>query len=338
MTKEEFKIRCLGAAPTHLKTYIPKAVEFVSDAISDPFTSANVRLAIKFAGVLHGENLQFENAIMDKVEVLAALKINPLGIIVSEELHKQMLHDIEEIRMKFFGQKDPPYPEDIEKAVEWLEKECLDEVNQIRAKPQLDYNEFTKLITAAIPRYLRRKNDRLLTHDLKFSIERLTIPYRDKDGLPKRKQIYRGTPLYQLAEATKTMSADTDFSQDSILTFILTGTKPYLPAFKMRSVIKKSNKVQVDFFRGLDYDEFLSLHSKIRKSFSPRKKSLKEKNLEVYFLVSDLGGVPKKKKVEFWKKVKAEWNQIHPKEKYRNPDCLRIIYQRILKNVKPCTL
>ena len=52
-------------------------------------------------------------------------------------------------------------------------------------------------------------------------------------------------------------------------------------------------------------------------------------------MVQKRGGPPKGKgTVAFWESVRNEWNDLHPEHKYQNSKRVKIIYQRVIRNLK----
>jgi len=326
--KKEFKKKCLNKTHAHLKPFIPRAIECAEKIYDLKYTNANVAMVIQLAGEFYEILKQVDKP--SDLELL--LKFNPETAIMSDILLSEILPIVEEIRLRLFGEKSPPFPNNIEKATKWIQDESRKIPETMVKKPQLTYPEFLKLMTKTIPSYVMRKDQLLPGHRISYKIERLTISHRDVNGKQKNIQIFEGTKPFFLSENSRLLAQKTDFPQDSLITFILTGIRPYLPSIRIRTGMRRFGHVQIDFYRGMDYEEFLFLHRKLKSLFK-RKKTLNEKHFEVYRLVSKKGGIPRKGKSEFWEKLLKDWNKSHPNDKYGSPNNLRITYNRILKSV-----
>ncbi len=56
---------------------------------------------------------------------------------------------------------------------------------------------------------------------------------------------------------------------------------------------------------------------------------------EICQLVRKRGGPPKGKGIAaFWESVRNEWNDLHPEHKYQNSKGVKVIYQRVIWNLK----
>lgn len=331
MTKEEFLKYCEIKTPSHLKSLVPNAIESAKKSFNILYDKKEALKVIQLAEAIYSSMESIEKKSDPEIE----LYVTPETIIISEELVKEILPFIEKLRIELFNHKTPPFPDDLDKAIKWLEKEAEDETLSLQDKIKKNSNKENELIFNATLRDLFKLNkvfpDRIWT--IKYEI--LTLPYQDKNGFRKKTRVFKGTPLEMLAENTRILSENTNFTQQSLVNFILTGTKPSLPCMRLKQEIKTTYlKVNVEFFRSLDYKELLSLHRRIKKMFKLRMKSINWKHLEVYDLVDKNGGVPKKRKMKFWEKVWEEWNNHHPDAPFKSPGCLRVSYARILEGFK----
>jgi hypothetical protein len=326
--KKEFENRCKSRAQEKLRPYIPKAIEGVQKIDGLSGSRTDITKVIQLAG----EFYDLLRTVDKPTDLELLLKFNPETAIMSDMLLSDIHPIVEEIRLRLFGKKSPPFPNNIENSVTWIINESKNVPESVVKRPKLSLPEFIKLMKETIPSYTKRKEKFLPGHMISFRIEKLTIPYRDLNGNRKRMPILKGTKLFHLAINSKQIAQNTDFPQDSLITFILTGIRPYLPSFRIKTGIRKFGYVQIDFHRGMDYEEFLYLHRKL-KSFFKRKNTLNEKHFEVYRLVSKKGGIPQKNKSDFWAEVLEEWNNSHPDDKYGSANNLRITYNRIIKSV-----
>lgn len=326
--KQEFIKTCMRQAQKDIRPFIPQAVESAAKLYNITYSNADIAKVIMLAGDFHNSVKTTKNP--SDFEVL--LKFNPETAIITDMLISEISPIAEEIRARLFSDQKPPFPEDIIKAMNWIhnESKCIPQ-EIVRKLQQTPGSKRIELIRNTIPAYIDRKAKLLPGQMISIKFEPLTIPYRDSDGIRKHVQIFKGTKLFFLAETVRQLVENTGFSQDSLITFILTGIKPYFPSIKVKTGMKRFGYVQVEFHRGMDYEEFLFLHRKLKRLFQ-RKKTLNENHLDIFRLVSLKGGIPKKNKTKFWYDLLNEWNEAHPNDTYSNPNSLRITYNRIINN------
>lgn len=324
MNRQEFEIFCSSKASEEVKPYIKKAVR-TAESLKIDFFEANAFRVIMLAGAL-------ADAVKDLGGESAPetfLELSPEGLIHSDMLITEIQPSILKLRHAFFGAESPPFPNELEEAICWLDEETQKQAREL-AGSQPTLHEFHKTVTRTIPLYLKRKSRRLPGHQFKLTVETLTLQYRGIDGRMKKRPIIRGTPLHRIQHALQEISIDTGFAFDMLLEFLLIGIPPVLPAIRVRTTVKKSKVVSVDFLRSMRCEELMSLHKVLQHSFRTGRKSLSSRNLEVYQFVKERGGVPVKGSEAFWKRLYTEWNRAHPERKYESHSCLRIGYRRIM--------
>lgn len=325
MNREEFEIFCYGKAPESVKPYVKRAVR-TAEFLKIDFFEASASRVIMLAGALADavKDLGGESA------PKTLLELSPEGLIHADILIAEIQPSIMKLRHAFFGAESPPFPNEVDEAIRWLDEETHKQACELASYPsQPTLPEFQKIVTRTIPLYLKRKSRRLPGHQFKLIVEPLTIQYRGTDGQMKKRPIIRATPLHVIQDALQRISIDTGFAFDMLLVFLLTGIHPVIPALRIRTTVRKSKVVSVDFLRSMHNEELLSLHKVLQYAFRAGRKSLSSRSLEVYQFVNERGGIPVSGKEAFWRKLHTEWNLVHPERKFSSSGCLRVSYSRI---------
>jgi hypothetical protein len=326
MKQEEFEYYCSRRAPEHIRPFIKMAVRAAA-SLNIEFEEASVSRVVMMAGSLYDD---IKDIVAEKPpETL--LELSPEGIIHSDMLLTEILPSILEVRNAVSGADSPPFPNDIKGAIKWLDEETQKQAEELAKRTsQMTLPELIKMVTETIPRYLNRKSCSMPGHQLKLTVERLTLNYRSMTGQTKQRLIIRGTPLHSMAEKLRHVSTETGFPFEMLLIFLLTGIQPVLPGIRIRTSIKRSKTVSVDFLRSLSRREIMALHSVLRKAFRGGRKSFSLENFEIYQFVKGKGGVPMKGKKAFWIQLCREWNKARPDKRYKSYECFRVSYQRIV--------
>jgi hypothetical protein len=134
----------------------------------------------------------------------------------------------------------------------------------------------------------------------------------------------------------------------SLALFVLLDAKPLVLPYEM-SLVKSAaaipaegggfyemqrNKVTVDIYSDMTFDEWRRLYGRFKKSFgTQRGKKIENHHLELYRLVEQRGFVPGKGVVAFWKGVQDEWNKKHKAPKYKTWKGVQLSYERMLRRV-----
>lgn len=339
MNQREFLERCLAQSPENLRPQVPLAIRSAEDcfgigtgdSIGKSFTLADIPKVIQLAGVL--QRLAEQNREIYQSDPDILLAINPETIITSEELIKDITPPVRELRTTIFGGDAPPFPHDIEKAAAWLEKQAQEDAAAAQNEVQIDPATVPKLKNQLF-NHAAALASVMPDSECSISIKKLSIHYMAKDGKTRTLPIFRGKLTAALSDVISKISASTNFSQADLLAFVLTGIEPALPCMRIRRGIARYPTVQVDFFRGLNRSESSSLIRNINSTLKPTKKDLKARHLELYNLVTQKGGVPTTGKMEFWERLRTEWNNINPERQYVSAKCIQISYNRILKSLR----
>jgi len=117
---------------------------------------------------------------------------------------------------------------------------------------------------------------------------------------------------------------------------MLTGIKPIVHPFISIRKSKQFHRaeVKVQTKRMLTKKEIEWIYQNLKKYFGKQRKRLfTDKDLKLYDIVEKHGGYPQKNKQRFWKKIHKEWNEKYPDNKFKSPDCLRVIYKRIKSRI-----
>jgi len=303
--------------PDHLRPYTEQAIElfFIANPGVEALDRKNIHRIQQVALRLHEDR-------KDKKSISPKIDFFPGSFLAAERRIEYILPEIIKIRIELFGKQEPPFNYD--NAIEWLKKESKKEAIEFYKRKQASQKDMQKLKNK-IHKLIDDLNEiQQWDHGLKSEL--ITIPIIFKSGLQDEFITFPGTKLRKLD------SQDTNFSQFSLLMFILTGIKPILPSYSIIQEISSygGKKIGLKIFRPFSQREFISLFKLVGK-FMPRKKKIKNKNLEVYRFIKEKGPIPLKGKMEFWRNTWQEWNKIHPKQKYASSSGLRMAYLRIKK-------
>ncbi len=266
--------------------------------------------------------------------------------IVSNESIKKILPIIRKLRKEIFSKEDPLFPDDPYRATEWLKNKAKKEA--IPYKQDIDNNQ--KQISETV-RHIEKKICELSTlMNRNFSLKPeednlLPIPLVTKGRLSSSSNylfVWPRSPLARLERETKKLSEETNFSQVSLIMFVLTGIRPISLKYNFISEIKFGDlgikkRVNMIIYRPLNKGELEKIFYKIKKAFGRKgKQFINEKHVELYNLIEKHGGVPETKKTEFWKKILKEWNMAHSEseDKYKYPNCPRIAYLRAKRYIQ----
>ena len=339
MNEKEFLENCMARAPEELRAYIPRAIESaescfgigIEGTFGKSFATADIPKVVQLAGVFHRFAEQNKEEYQSEPDIL--LNINPETIITSEELINDISPAIKKVRTTLFGNEDPPFPDDIDKAVAWLENQVREEALAIRANMPNNGAPIQKL-TNQLLNQAQTLAKMMPDGVCSVTIRKLSIHYQAKDGKLRKLPVFKGKLSEVLSNVTMGISESTNFSQADLLTYLLTGIKPVLPCMRIRRGITQYPKVQVDFYRSLNYGEASSLIRNINSTLKPTKKELNAGHLDLYQFVARSGGVPATGKMEFWERLRREWNRDNPTRQFKSSKCIQIAYKRVLQALR----
>jgi len=264
----------------------------------------------------------------------------PECFIISNESLKKIFPLIKKLRKELFTKDDAPFPNDIDEAIEWIKNEGKKEASSIHKsllknkkrieEKEKDISKELKKITG-LYWSLRTEEPKWLPFPLKIKGKFV--------GMEDCVAVWPRTPLAKLEEETRRFSEETNFSQLSLVMFVLTGIKPISLRYRFISEIKWTRlgmvkNVILNIYRPLNKREIEELYYRIKKEFKRKAKAfLTEKHLFLYDLVERRGGVKRKEKTKFWIEIKTECNKKYPNW-FKGPDGPRMSYFRIMKRLQ----
>jgi len=312
--------------PDHLKPYTGQAIELFSIANPgfEPFDRKNRNGIQAIAIYLHESK-------KDKKTHLPEIDLFPGSFFVAEKRIKYILPEIIKIRKELFAQEEPPF--DYDSAINWIKKESRKEAIEFYKRERLPQEDVQKLKDKI--RELIDDLNKSQNWSFTMGSKLITIPIVFKNGLYDEIITFPGTKLRRLALAISFHSENTNFSQFSLLMFILTGIKPIPPSYSITQEFSSygGKTIEIKIFRPLKLIKLMPLF-KIVGGFMPREKKIKDKNIIIYNFIEKRGPIPLTGKMEFWAKAWQEWNKIYPKEKYASSGGLRMAYLRNKKKTE----
>jgi len=286
-----------------------------------------------------------------KIKKLEDINFEPLeeSIINSKELIKKILPLIKELRRELFGKEDPPFPinkskSNWDKAIEWLKNEERKEFNQWKNNIEKELGQRRKL------KEERKKIEKKI-HCLLNKLSKLTpgkisplkyisifLHYPGEEGWQSHVRAVPGFRLEKFEKIIREIIKETNFSEESLVMFILTGISPLSLLYKttITDIIGKKRIYKLEIYRSLDREEIDKLYYKIKEAFGKKgKKFIDEKKLLfLYETVESCGGVPQRDKGKFWDGIMKECNKKYPGWfKALEPNSARITFQRLMEKI-----
>ncbi len=326
MNKKEQINKVIEKASEEIKPLIPEAYELVIEVQGYEFSNNAIPIIIQTAGWL-------SNKKRVPADTTIVSHSSPEQYIRTEKLIETIEPEISEIRIELYGKTEPLFPQDIDKALEWLKKRAKEEADFMRKKVNKFANEkFT--LEREIKTKLKKFSD-LTLRECSMSIEgnpSLPIPYR----VGKRYRgtdyifLWPGTSLALLEGRTGFISQRKNFEHRALIIYVLTGIKPLSVAYK----IKRSISYGFEFFIPPRKGEFDNLYRKmLREHFTSPGYRLTEFHKELYRIVKEKGGVPEIGIVKYWKDIMRIVNEKYP-GRYKNWRAPRNVYQTIMKRLQ----
>ncbi|MBA7680856.1 hypothetical protein ES703_89177 [subsurface metagenome] len=171
-----------------------------------------------------------------------------------------------------------------------------------------------------------------LTHlscSLDEKIKTKFLPFPTESGWRRQIPAKEGIALGKLEKETRKLSENYNFTQSSLIMYVLTGIEPIVQSYRVNY---HERKINIEIHRPLRKGEINNIFQEINKLFGEERKEISEKHERLYQLVEKHGGPPNKKKKEFWDMILKEWNENNPKdEQYSKRNCIRVTYNRLLK-------
>lgn len=331
MDSRENQIKKLEDRKSMLKPYIREAYEIVVPG-NKIEKKDNVELLIKVIFVLAEEFKKNEE--LQHGEPTYTLLNLPEGLIVSNELVKRILPQIEKLRQELFSKKTSPFPKSDNKALSWLKEQSKGDIQlviQATRKNKIKIKNLLQEISNNIDEINNLSYEKFkLTTTSKF------LPYPRKDGWKEVILVKDNRPLERLEKETRQLSEITNFSQAQLVKFVLTGVKPQTPIYNLK-VEYPAKSVNLKIYRPIDKRLLELLNRQIKEIFERKGKHfLEEKHRDLYFLVESHGGPPKRNKMAFWTTIMKEWNDSAKSKKiiYTYPNSVNMAYRRILEFIQ----
>jgi len=342
MRKEKIINFCMIFIPSKsLEKFIPMAVDLYFEARArENFSQKTLRetydIIIPIANLLAAKWPDKR----DRKDILDLINIE--NIIRAKDLIKKIFPQIKKIRRDLFGKETPLFPNNLDNAIKWLKKEAKKQAQPFQKAVEKDKTRINKLI-----KDIEEKLEELSKLAHRESILRIEenpiIPFplkiRDKftgsaDGI----FVWPKTPLAILEGKTRFLSRETNFTQEQLIMFILTGINPFCFKYKISKETKSGEipkrKVNIEIYRDMNYKEFIKLFHEVRIFFKSKGNRLNEKHERIYNLVARLGPIPLKRKMNFWLDFQQEWNKLYPDEKYLSSRGPRKAYLTIQKRLQ----
>ncbi|MGM0653659.1 MAG: hypothetical protein ACQES4_12910 [Bacillota bacterium] len=287
----------------------------------------NVNQVIRLAERIRISSLRENEEIFDMDD---NLEISAQDLVSSDFLVGKISAWIEKTREELFGAPEPPFMEDLESAVSWIETTAridLENKNPAAASIKKEIFQIAEQQETSVP-FLRRD---------------IFIPCNDK---VKSLFVQPGTLLYNLSRKVETVAEATGFSKSSVTAYILTGLEPILPRVNISlhtgsanlpngsnngsgkssiTLSRKSIKIEIHS-ADLSPQELKAIYDRYRQELKIRKsKSLSNNQVKLFYLVYNRGGPPKEGAKAFWQEIKEVWNSKPENKPYKSWEG---IYQR----------
>lgn len=294
-----------------------------------PFIKAAYEYVVKKNKIEKEDNADL---IVDRILALAK-KISeeetanlPEKIIVSKELIKRISPMIKNIRKELFSQENPLFPYNPKKALEWLKRESDKRDFTI---PENNIKKSKELRSEILKRMEELEKLTHLSYSLDEKIKTRFLPFLTESGWRRQIPAREGTPLGKFKEEIRKLSENYNFTQSSLISYVLTGIEPIVQSYKVNY---QKRKINIEIHRPLRKGEIDNIFQETNKLFGEERKKISEKHRRLYELVEKYEGPPNKKKKEFWDMILKEWNENNPNdEQYSTRNCMRITYNRLLK-------
>ncbi len=240
-------------------------------------------------------------------------------IVTSDYVISKISHWVAKVREELFDSTEPPFYDDHENAVRWVEDTAkLDGENENASQGK---------------------------ESLPFLKSEIYLPYQNS---VKPIWVQPGSLLYHLGKKALSISQATGFRKHAVTIYILTGLEPVFPRVTMqinygRAVLPQDNpdadtinkeKLTISskslcvniYAADLSPGELKEIYDGYRRELKLNKmKSLSEDQVKLFYLVHNAGGPPKYGSKAFWNEIKKQWNNIHGNKPYKSWEG---VYQR----------
>jgi hypothetical protein len=282
-------------------------------------------------------------------------EFTPDSFLTSEILIEQIEGWVDTLRTEMFGSPDKPFAS-IDKAEEWIRA-------QAKAQPKpsdaaiKEYETYRKAWDLLKPSYewfnasIRPMEYPTLllykdhTYQASRSVYITENPPPDWTFPQDRPDYKNYSALNWLENETRMMAKGTGFDQPCLIALALCGIKPVLRRTRvcLESSYKRTpdgknlyfNKTSVDLLsRDIETKDLQYIYSEYRKNLNIKQgQTYNQTHWDLYRLVKDAGGVPKKGKTAFWKELKQILNENY-NSNYTTWEGVKRKYERILIQIQ----
>lgn len=258
------------------------------------------------------------------------IEISAQDLVSSDFLVRKITPWVEKTREELFGAPEPPFSDDLESAISWIETTAridLENKNPAAASIKKEIYQIAEQQETSVP-FLRRD---------------IFVPVNDK---VKSIFVQPGTLLYNLSRKIETISGATGFVKPSVTAYILTGLEPILPRVNIsfqtgranlpdtndhktgtNSVTLSRKSIIIEIHSAdLSPKELKAIYDRYRQELKIRKtKSLSKDQVKLFYLVYNRGGPPREGAKAFWQTIKEIWNSNSVNKPYKSWEG---VYQR----------
>lgn len=263
---------------------------------------------------------------------------NPRSFIRSKIYAQRVLPEVEGIRRELFGSKEPPFPNNLIAAGDWLETEAKNQPAPEGHAPRWGY----KLSPGEMKKLTVKKMKKLqLERPGKYGLEFATLGYSRGDEWAHYVIVSDGTRIRRLWLDANTIAKKLGCQDYQATDFILTGSLPYVPSM----YIKKSGsldgigiyaraKIELILYEPVTEEKLIQEYRIIRKKIwgkvkSSRKISHRNEQL-IYFSEENIDF-----ETPSWEKNRRKWNNKFPNYWYKYPRTFRTAILRAYKRIFP---
>ncbi len=304
---------------------IQKAVELY-EIINSKLSPDQLNGILRLAERIRINTLK-ENEALPELENI--VEITPQDLVSSDYLVEKIAYWVNNIREEMFGDIEPPFEDDLESALSWLETTAridMESKNPVAVSTKKEINQIANQEQTSVP----------------FLMRDIFMPAKNK---VKSFWVQPGTLLYNLSRKIDNIANATGFKRHAVTVYILTGLEPVLPRVNItlnlgkaelpvkdgskdkesEILSKRSLKIEIHS-ADLSPKELKMIYDQYRNELNIRKtKSLSEDQIRLFYLVHNRGGPPQKGAKAFWESVKNEWNNNPSNKPYSSWEG---VYQR----------
>ncbi len=334
MNRKEFRKKVLaagegiGLSSTNLK----EAADWIAE---DRGTSdRHIEKAISLARRFQYTNVPDSNEMEQSSDPV--VKYSRKDFVTSDYLIQKINPGVQNLRNELFGASETPFDQDVKSAVSWI-------IEEAKKPLPKDIQEKVDKGNKIMKRVLDLKmSGRIISS---FTLTRDTLDYPGYDGYVHRVPVGENPKLKTFHKAVEKMSKATGFEEYALTIYVLTGLKPLLPRMKVVPMIQWAELPDNQYINrkyvlitlnatDLTYKELKLVYDRYRSSLNiKKKKPISKDQFELFQMVVDKNGPPKKKATHFWNDLLKEWNNIPGKKIYKTWEGVYRVYNRIIKTL-----